>query len=227
MAKLSTRSLTQWMQFGSVLLFLIVIPVITPIYFNCQETPRPIIDSLTTILSDSPTSSSAKTLAHNSLIISTLQERESTSDHLTASHEDSLRQARNIYFGILAVLITLVFSKETENKFAICGGLLTFIVLMYLVDVHLIDMLKRESANAQLTHNAVETTVNSKLLDKTWYSLDYRSAVYQLNKAGEPCTRWYRKLWLASRPHFDQIAYYTIPWFLMCTATMLVFFKKK
>ncbi|MCG6959808.1 hypothetical protein LJE82_07960 [bacterium BMS3Abin03] len=163
-----------------------------------------IVDSL------SNTYSNKKMLAHNKLIISTLQEREATANGLLVSRESNIKQARTIYIAILAVLLTLLFSNKKENgRTNIQLVLIIIIILSYLIEVHSIDFLERENDCTNIISKSTEKIVNSNMLDAVWIKLDYQKYDREVEKASDGS--FCRKLNSAVHPDIEQIGIYIVP----------------
>ncbi len=163
---------------------------------------------------------------HNSRVISTLQERESTTYNLRMSRESNIKQARTIYIAILVVLLTLLFNKKKEDvglnfKFI----LLTFAILVfYLVEVHSEDLLQRQDNCTQIISRSTEEIVNSTRLNSTWFELNYSNYLTQIYEATEGS--FYRKLMKATHPDIEQIGIYAFPYLLIIISFIISSFRQ-
>jgi len=147
-------------------------------------------------------------------ILSVLQNRESIGGSQYSSHENELTQSRTIYFGILAVLMSIIFSKDLNNKTSIIVILLGLIIIMYLLDVHTEDLMKRELDANYLTISEVHYLLNRQPCDSTWYSISTYDFAIQLGKASIRPDRWVRKIIQAFNPSGVQFVYYFVPFIL-------------
>ena len=144
-------------------------------------------------------------------LINILQEREANSVNMIISSEGVKMESRLFYCAILAGLLSFLFaSKETEKKKKrIVNILLTTIILLYFVDVHQQDMIKRNILSSSITSNAIHQLLKPQ--NNITYELSYDSIYVQYEKASEPISRWLRKTYNACSPDLAQIVYYIIP----------------
>jgi hypothetical protein len=155
-----------------------------------------------------------KAMIQRQTLLSILQIRESTKHSEYTSHESGLTQTRSIYFGILAILLSFVISKDSKNKISILSTLLGLTIIMYLLDVHMKDLMKREYDSTQLGTNEIHNLLNKNPNDSTWYILSFDNYDKTLGMASKWPERWYRKFVSACYPDGVQIVYFYIPFIL-------------
>jgi len=216
------------MKWGFILSF--VLPYFLSLVINLTAEPsQPMDDSISVLQKvDNIMVSQEIVSTHNQNILNLLQERESLVGNQHSSHENELTQTRTIYFGILAVLLSLLFSigtgnKTPDEKFSGYKILLCLIFVMYLLDVHIVDSLEREAYSIHFTAMMIEKQLNTNPYDSTWYSINYSDYKKQLDKASKWSDRWYRKFIKTFHPSLVQIAYYLIPF----TILHFIYFRKK
>lgn len=171
--------------------------------------------------------STEELLNHNKLVISTLQERESTANSVFASKESTIKQSRTIYIAILVALLSFLFNKKSGGlawtmKYIL---LLFTITVMYFVEVHSEDLLQRQENCKDIISKSTENLVNSTELSTKWFALDYRNYLTQIDKASE--SSFYRKLIRASHPSIEQKGIYVFPYMLILIAFLINIIKQK
>ena len=152
-----------------------------------------------------------KAMIQRQTFLSILQSRESTKHSEYSTHESNLTQTRSIYFGILAILLSIAFSKDSMNKISTPSALLGLIIIMYLLDVHMVDLMNRENDTVQLGTNEVHRLLNMNPDDSTWYYLSFDCYDKMLGMASKKPERWLRKFALACHPDGAQFVYFCIP----------------
>jgi hypothetical protein len=188
--------------------------IIILLVFHCLGPPDSAIKNDTPILFpvDSLKHTKLDIASHNSALISALLQREATDQQSYVSALADQGQTRNIYFAIIAVVLTITYSDNSRKRIGEIV-ILVLIVLMCYVDVHLEDQLKRSDDKNQVTHNAVNSLVNAPEASFTWYRLDYRQTENQLKKASQES--FCRKLRLGSQFNIERLVFYIIPWILV------------
>lgn len=131
------------------------------------------------------------------------------------SGEDRISQARTIYIGIVAVFLSLFFTKRIKKKFQMLVFLFSLINLMYLLDVHLKDLYWRQNLSYKMTISQMEDLTNSCKIETIWYEVKTDGLNAQLVTAGSRWNRISRKIHWTLRPDGEQIIYFIIPWFAL------------
>lgn len=160
---------------------------------------------------------------HNKIIISTLQVREATRDNAIVSRENNLREIRTIYVALLGIILAIVFNQKNNKKWVIFW-LLLLIGSMYMIEVHLKDLLHREQGCCAVVHRSVEEIVNTDKIYDEYFVINYDELLNQQDKAHD--NRIYRKLWKAFDPDLEQWVLYVIP-FLLIYGWLLRVMRKK
>jgi hypothetical protein len=183
--------------------------------------PEPAINPSTKILCiDSSITNANLILSHNSSVIALLQQREATDAQLFASSEEELRQLRNIYIAIIAVLLPMIFigrTKEDEkNRFDIAGiaSLITLVLIpsFLYVNSDIEERLTRSDDANKITHRSLESLINSSQLSTLWYRVDYTNRNNQLEHIAHPLMRKFRR---AARPMPETLIFYWLPWIIV------------
>ncbi|MCX6163348.1 MAG: hypothetical protein NTU73_00545 [Ignavibacteriae bacterium] len=198
-----------------IIVFLILLVAFCSVSFNLNP-PEAINSDSTKILFPADTSCFKKVLAspNHTILINLLQERETTSNNSIASSESVKMQSRMFYCAILAGLVSLLLTRKEKEKKLLAFILLVMIPLMYVIDVHQKDLIRRNMSVTKITSKAVNQLVNS-YTDTIYVLKDDLTAEYE--KATERCERWGRKAYTASTPDLLQIVYYFLPWLAIFT----------
>jgi len=160
---------------------------------------------------------------HNTYLISTLQERESSDANSVSSENEGLRQTRSIYIAITCVILTFVFNKnESDNAYIF---LLVLITLFYGLDIHLLDMLGRSTDSKNIASKALELVVKQRPNDSTWYDINNSERNYQFDRMHD--TRIARKLCAAFQPDIVQTIFFVLPFFILYVISTLKYRKKQ
>jgi hypothetical protein len=146
-------------------------------------------------------------LTHNGNLISTLQARESQDVSSLLSQGDGLRQTRSIYVGIFGALLALALHNRDSNKSYI--AILCAIVLLYALDVHLLDLIDRTSDSKRITSNALDSLVAQRPTNNIWYDMNYIQRNSQFEDVHD--ARIARKIRSAFRPDIAQAVFYVLP----------------
>lgn len=141
---------------------------------------------------------------HNSVLISTLANYVAIDANEIFERNRIILQVRLFYAAILAGLVSYLYSNP---KPLIALFILLLIIIMYLQEVHLEDLLRRSTICYFIKCKAVEQLINVK---PRWYKLKYESLHKQQEKASRH--RWRRKFSYACNPSIEQIIFYCIPW---------------
>lgn len=150
---------------------------------------------------------------HNQIIISTLQERESSGQSSYDVRETNMIQLRTIFIAILAVILSFLFNEKT-NKKALVKILITMILIFYFAEVHTRDLLNRSKGCNTIVTKSLEQIANSNSLELDWYTFDYVQYRAQQVKAAS-LNRWYRKAWDALHPDVEQFVFYILPFLFL------------
>jgi hypothetical protein len=133
-------------------------------------------------------------IAHNSILVKVLQEQQAIVGNDLLANRTVEMQIRLFYVAILAGLSSLLFHKDNESKHTIRRVLLSLIILMYLLEVHLNDLNKRQYAVSYIKDVAIDSLVHLSPTDATWFAIKYDSVATKWSKASEKCNTWSRKL---------------------------------
>jgi hypothetical protein len=207
-----------------IIVFLILLVAFCSLSSNLNP-PEAINSDSTKILFPANTSCFKKGLdsSNRTILINLLQGREATSNNSIASSESVKMQSRMFYCVILAGLVSLLFTRKEKEKKLLAFNekkllafiLLVMIPLMYVIDVHQKDLIRRNMSVTKITSKAVNQLVNS-CTDTIYYVLkDDLTTEYK--NATERCERWGRKVCTAFTPDLLQIVYYFLPWLAIFT----------
>lgn len=211
---------------GMVVLSTIIIPI-----SNFLDIPQNPINTqvrvITPIDSLSLYYSADQILHHNNIVISTLQEREATAHNALMNREGMIKQARTIYFAVLALLLTLMFSNKKENgrKDVEVILIMLLILVMYLVEVHSEDLLKRQDSCTEIIARSTEQIVNAEDLYSIWYKLDYSEYINGIHTASDGSLE--RKIIKAFHPDIEQRGIYFVPLIIIYIISLINFIGKK
>lgn len=201
-----------------ILVFFIIIGIVLGLFckrFQASST-QPIDEHTQLLVADTSIGLRGRAVTeHNSALLNLLQEREAADKNQLAMKEGILWQARMFYSVILVGLASLLFTLRSEKQDS--AGWVSFILLALIiftssVEVQLEDLRKRQESFYHITVNAIDSLVDVKSIDETWYKLDYQDYYKQLPKPSEQPSRYYRKLQEAVHPDVVQIIYYFVPW---------------
>jgi hypothetical protein len=172
------------------------------------------VDSLSKAVNDVKT--------HNYNLISMLNERKKP-------EEDNLGQLRTNYFLIIAVILSLILSSNSEKRkrlpmFVI---LLSIIALMYSLDIQLQDQNNRNSRYYGTILGNVEKVINSDSVNTFWYKFDTDNMRTQLVKSAKFSVRMKRKFLKVFHPDGEQIVYFVIPWIFVYYFSVFEFYRNK
>jgi hypothetical protein len=184
--------------------------------------PKLEIDSDITILSpiDSLSKPANDVKTHNYALISFLSERK------VPLGEDGLRQARTIYIGIVAVILSLILSSNKQRKKLPIYLILLFLIpLMYALDVHLKDLYHRQNFCEGIAVKNMVILINKDSINTTWYSLDFENVNTYWKAGAEKPKRWLRKFLKIFRPDGEQWVYFLIPWIVLYIFTAIELVK--
>jgi hypothetical protein len=206
---------------SSIIIIVISLLILVAIYvFYSTENPKDknVINTdikvFRTVDSLSAKFASDQILNHNNLVISTLQERESTAYNLRMSRESDIKQSRTIYIAILVVLLSLLFNmKNITIDLNIKLLLIITIFVSYLVEVHSYDLLQRQDNCVEIIARSTEEIINSYSLNSTWFTLDYNKYLRQIDEASKGS--FIRKLIRATHPDIEQIGIYILPFVII------------
>jgi hypothetical protein len=163
--------------------------------------------------------------AHNKVLIDVLQQRLAIDYSSLTSSLSIKMQFRLFYTAILAGLSSLLFSTSISNKtknIVIRRVLLSMIIIMYLLEVHFDDLYTRKDDVSKVKYMSVDSLVNLKPNDSTWYDLNNK---WETSDSESVAAKWdsvskgnvprIRKLKAALSLNVEQIVYYWFPWFFL------------
>jgi hypothetical protein len=164
------------------------------------------VDSLSK-LSNNPSS-------QRSNLINVLQQRIAIDGNGLATKDNIKMQIRLFYAAILAGLASLLFIPKHDREHSVEFVLLILISLMYLLEVHLDDLYKRQVAVYYMKIIAADSLINLPPSDTNWYCLKTgdQNSVFKMAETN----RWSRKLLSACQPDMEQLMFYLVPWFGIC-----------
>jgi hypothetical protein len=146
--------------------------------------------------------------AHNIEIISTLREREASESSKWASRQNSIDQLHAIYFGFLAVILSIILKGKTKKKLPYL--LLFFLIpVMWWLNIHQQDLNNRSDYMSRNTGHNIEQFVNLHPTNATWYTLDYKAVKDSLDTCKNHA--FIRKLTKFYKPSMEQIIFYIVP----------------
>jgi len=186
---------------------------------NSIDPFTPILDTLSVLQNGN--------LADNSMLISVLQERESTSGNEIASGRAIEMQVRLFYLAILVGVISFLFKDDTKYKMVPKWMFLILIPCMYLFDVHLEDSLDRQIVSSHVTSNTIHLLANSRNTSTAIYGFSYKRLRDAQDDAAKSPDRWYRKFRRALHPDLIQIIFYFVPLFLVYIGLTYPYRRKK
>jgi hypothetical protein len=185
------------------------------IVFSLGPPPPPVDISDIHILNrvDSLSKPGSNGYAHNTVLMSVLQQRSAAAASLRAAREGGAMQARVIFCSFLAALASLV-SKFGGDKLSwqIQSVFLLLIAIIFFYDVQLEDSRNRQFAFDQIVDGGILFLANTNSTDTTWYSLSYGEVDDHFKGAFEIPDRWWRKLRIACQPNPERLVYYFVPW---------------
>lgn len=155
-----------------------------------------------------------------------LQHQSSTGQLYSAS-EDRRMQARNFYSVILVGLVSAALlmgqekrrkktdepaTEEVRTRRGVGLVVMVVAVLMYGLDVHMLDVMQRQVPVYTRLSNTLQQLLEIAPNDAHWYTLDFTA--YKETKS-EPWTRISRKIGRFIQPNFEQIVFYVLPIMLL------------
>jgi hypothetical protein len=195
---------------------LIIYLILLSLFFNLfiivssfsKIVPRldPPIDRKTEILEILNTSNKNSEV-HNSTLISILTKYVAIDANQIMKQNRIIIQVRLFYAAILAGLVSYLYSNQRP---LIALFILLLILIMYLQEVHLKDLINRSEICYFIKCSAAEQLISLKPKNKEWYTLNYESLHEQQKKASNH--RWRRKFFTACNPSIEQTIFYCIPW---------------
>ncbi len=108
---------------------------------------------------------------HNTELLSLLKLKFEVSNNWRINYSETTRQSQNIFFLILAAILTLLFNNKS-NKIVILKITIIMTCIMFYLDVD--NQYKNYCPSIQLTktENSINKLLNLKPTDKNWYILD-------------------------------------------------------
>lgn len=201
-----------------IILFIVGSIIKEPVNLLTKDSPNILVKV------DTLNSTSMEISAHNQILVSVLQSRESSNVMSSIASDDGLKQTRSIYFSALAILIVLLLTKK-ENRIQLSLVLLLFILVMYSFDVHLDDLRLREKAYTKMNSRGLDSLITANSINTTWYELNTLYALDLYAKMGESPNRYFRKIWVACQLDFSRSVFYVVPG--LCVYIYLVIQIKK
>ena len=117
---------------------------------------------------------------HNANLISTLQERESWNMSSISSDKTVILQFQGIYIGVISILLVLAV-RTIRNRKNTLISMLVIILVFFLLDIHLEDLLERNIESYRLTGKSLNILINQKPNNPVWYELKYDSTDFLPN----------------------------------------------
>jgi hypothetical protein len=149
-----------------IYLDIIIIFILITLYICANTFNQPLRLNFQILVADNSLQVTPSELsAHNLNLISTLQSRESSGVNAIISGNNGLTQTRNIYIGIIGVLLTFVFSRKGDYKIYLV--ILSLIILFYGLDIHLSDLIQRSTEFNAVNSRSLELKVRLSPTDNT------------------------------------------------------------
>ena len=191
-----------------LLVFIIVLYIIGNLFFEPIRFDAPILFPI-----DSIKANESELINHNSLLLSTLHERESSGINSISSEKDSIGQTRNIYIGILGILLTIILSNNSRTKKYLI--MLFIIPAFFALDIHLHDLLTRSIDSKDIISIAINKLVNQQPNVDTWYQLNYNDRDLQYDNLSDFDFRIPRKVRAIFHLDIFRFFFFIIPWFII------------
>lgn len=147
-------------------------------------------------------------------------QHQATWAQMYATREDLRMQVRNFYAVIFAGLLSAALIAEGSRK-AIGNIVLIMATLMYALDVHMLDNMKRQEPDGIKLLNTLQQLIRVAPDNTRWYSLTIGNKCPEKDKSWD--NRWtnvtFPRLWgkliRALKPNFEQIVFYFVPILLL------------
>jgi hypothetical protein len=152
--------------------------------------------------------------ARNHEILSTLNTRTTQSVQAQLSREDVRFQVRIFYAAILAALLSTAFLVTSQTYLArwLLGlAALTTVVLMYLIDIHILDVKTRVAPADARVAMTIQQLLALKPNDSSYYQINFAVLDSLLVDANQPQVRLDRKRTSSFSPNLEQIVFYVFP----------------
>ncbi len=177
--------------------------------------PPPVIDIDHTkvLFADSTIIATPKEIIeHNELLRELLYKRIDLEYTSSASRESTRQQMRGFYVLIVAGMLSIVIAKRNSNTKASVLTLMALIFVMYMIEVHNLDLDERFRATGKVYSRDLYSLINSKVDSTTWDKFDYNKNIKaELDTADDFEIEWKRKAIKAVRYNAEQAALYILP----------------
>ena len=162
---------------------------------------------------------------HNLVVVTVLQNGAADAVTLQSSRDNTKMHVRAIYSALLVGLMALLSPKKPAERRGI--GFITVIAigLMYLLDVHLADLDRRNVLAGNATENAIRTIINLPPASMTWYNLNRNKLQKQIEYAR--IDSFERKQRAAFYPDAEQCVFYIVPLILVIMVISRDFMGKR
>ena len=196
--------------YGLLLSFLVIINYFFPL--TCEPTKAIDVEN-TSALNPICIEKTAteKITKHNELLREYLLQRISIENSRQAMRESTHQQMRGFYILIIAGLLSILIAKYKSTFPFMRDIVMIIIAVMYLLEVHQLDMYQRFNSVSDIYTYDVYRLINPTDNSRVWYVLSYEQIRDQMNKASNGWIRWRRKLLKALKPSTQQIALYVFP----------------
>lgn len=139
---------------------------------------------------------------------------------LIAAREDLRMQTRSFYAVIFVGLFSAALITQPKRR-SIGNAILIVAILMYAVDVHTLDIIKRQEPNSIKLRNTLLQLLSVPSESTSWYTIDLQTSPTQsdgswfgrFTKVTLPRLR--RKFTSGLTPSFEQIGFYFVPILLL------------
>jgi|GEM_PF-5083478 len=109
---------------------------------------------------------------HNRDVLNMLLAREVSDVVSISSESGSLVQIRAIYAGIMGIMLAIFLNQKVSKKSFYVLALI-LITIFHGYDIHLLDLINRSRDAKLITSKSIDTLVNIKPSDSTWYNVDF------------------------------------------------------
>lgn len=150
---------------------------------------------------------------HNENLRALLQTKISDESKQVANREASHQQMRGFYVLIVSGLIFLALSltEKPKTEYPVLKIVLLFIIVMYGLDVHELDLNKRLRRSYEIYHKELNTLVNLPEDSVKWFVFSSREIKPEMSETSKWGRRYIRKIVRATKPDTSQLVLYGLP----------------